>query len=314
MSWTSRQSSIERYWTESYVRMPVQSSELRQAIGLRWNLRPEDKRMSSKELGRRIDHCLVEHISFHLPYIEAEKVKVEEFEWGIQQIRQLMEEDMALMDFADTLNKHEGLRPASEVYIELARRRVLFGRRRPPSFDEGHCFARVMLDEILEEDLWQFDWDRETAIVLLGIYWVDCHDPQKRKNLMDESRRIPFVWDAHQRLCQAFAKSGETPPKDLVQWSYEANYGDLKRPKEGQPFPNRPRLFGYMLRDNEIRHTVDLLGQVGMTKKDAYVAVGNALDLSDRRVEGICREPYSTIKDIKDHAISRLDSLPSPRA
>ena len=97
MSWMSRQSAIWRYWTESYVQMPVQSSELREAIGLRWNLRPGDERMSSEEIGRRIDHCLVEFTSIQLAYLTSEMLRVEDFKSSMQRIRHDMREDRALM-------------------------------------------------------------------------------------------------------------------------------------------------------------------------------------------------------------------------
>ena len=126
MSWISRQSYMWRSLTEPDVQMPVQSSELREAIGLKWNLRPGDERMSSEELGRRIDHCLVEYTSIVLTRLKEEIVRVDEFKSYTQQIRNRMREDRALTDFAETLHRRERLRPASEVYFELACRRVLF--------------------------------------------------------------------------------------------------------------------------------------------------------------------------------------------
>ena len=273
MSWMSRQSLLWRSETEPYVQMPVQTSELRELIGLKWNLRPEDERMPSEELGRRIDHCLVETTSIKLHYLTAETFKVEEFKSNMLRIKHLMTEDGALIDFEETLRRREQpLRLASEVYIELACRRVRSDRRRSPSREWGRRFAQVMLDEINDENKWEIDWDRGTAIKSLGHYWVDCHDPVKRKNLILESARTPYVWDALERICEAFAKTGETPPDDLLEWSFKASHGHLMRPSEGQRIPNRPRKFGYMLRNNEIRHTVDLLGQVGMKKTAAYRA------------------------------------------
>ena len=315
MSWMSRQSAIWRYWTESYVQMPVQSSELREAIGLRWNLRPGDERMSSEEIGRRIDHCLVEFTSIQLAYLTSEMLRVEDFKSSMQRIRHDMREDRALMDFAETLNRRkQPLLLASEVYIELACRHVLSDRTRSPSHEWGRRFAQVMLDEINDETKWEFDWDRGTAIKSLGHYWVDCHDPVKRKNLILESARTPYVWDALERICEAFAKTGETPPDDLLEWSFKASHGHLMRPSEGQRIPNRPRKFGYMLRNNEIRHTVDLLRQVGMKKTAAFRDFGEALKLSDRTIEGIYEKPYWTIYELREHMIMQLDSLlTSPR-
>ena len=315
MSWMSRQSLLWRSETEPYVQMPVQTSELRELIGLKWNLRPEDERMSSEELGRRIDHCLVETTSIKLHYLTAETLKVEEFKSNMLRIKHLMTEDGALMDFAETLKRREQpLLLASEVYIELVCRRVLSDRRWPPSREWGRRFAQVMLDEINDDNKWEFDWDRGTAIAFLRYYWAGCLDPVKRKNIIQESARTPYVWDALLRICEDFPKTGETPPDDLLEWSFKASHGHLMRPSEGPPIPNRPRVFGYMLRDNEIRHTVDLLRQVGMPKTDAYKAVGKSLNLSHRTIGRIYGKPYSTIVDLREHMRMRLDSiLPSPR-
>ena len=315
MSWMSRQSAIRRFWTESYVRMPIQSSELREAIGLRWHLIPGDERLPSEEIGRRIDHCLVEVTSVQLEYLKSDMLRVEDFKSSMERIRHHMREDRALMDFAETLNRREQpLLLASDVYIELACRRVLSDRTWSPSREWGRRFAQVMLDGINDVDKWELDWDREISIKFLALYWLNCHDPGRRKNLILESARTPYVWDALQRVCEAFAKAGESPPKDLLKWSFNASHGLLMRPSEGQPIPNRPQKFGYVLRDNEIRHTVDLLGQVGMKKTAAYWAVGKALNSSSRTIEGIYKKPYWTTDELREHMIMRLDSiLPSPR-
>ena len=316
MSWMWRQLYLQRLPTEPNVQMPVQSSKLREAIGLQWNLRPGDVWMSSEVLGRRIDHCLVEFTSLYLEYLEAEADSVEKFNSDMLQVRHRMREDRALMDFAETLLRRKQPLPlASEVYIKLACQRVLSDRRQPPSFERGRRFARVMLDRIREEDSWQIDWDREPAIKDLKNAFLEIRNPQERQNLIDESERTPLVWDTLQRLCEDFGDTGKIPPiVELERWAFQSTYGHLKRPSEGQPIPNRPRVLGYMLRNNEIRHTVDLLRQVGMPKTAAYKAVGKALDLSGRTIERIYGKPYWAVKELKDHMIMRLDSLPPPRA
>ena len=315
MSWMWRQLYLQRLATEPDVQMPIQSSKLREAIGLQWNLRPEHVLMSSEVLGRRIDHCLVEYTSIYLEHLEADVERVEKFNSDMIQVRHLMREDRALVDFAETLYRRKQPLPlASEVYLELACQRVLSDRRRPPSFERGRRFARVMLDRIREEDSWQIDWDRETQIKDSEIAFLEIRDPQERQKLIDESERVPLVWDALQRLCEDIGDADKIPPKEFERWAFQSTYGHLKRPSEGPPIPNRPRKFGYMLRNNEIRHTVDLLGQVGMPKTDAYKAVGKALDLSHRTIQRIYGKPYWAMKEVKDHMIMQLDSLlPSPR-
>ena len=44
----------------------VESSEMREELGLRYYLDPGDEKLAPEELGRRIDDCLVECINTHL--------------------------------------------------------------------------------------------------------------------------------------------------------------------------------------------------------------------------------------------------------
>ena len=310
MSWMSRQCLIWRSQTEPNAQMPIQSSELRQGIGLKWSLNPGDELMSTVDIGRGIDHCLVEFTSIQLQDVKAEKVKVEEFIRYMLRSKHLMREDKDLMDFAETLNRREQPFPlASEIYIELACRHVLSDQTRSPSFEWGHQFARVMLDQIHSEELWQHDWDRETTFEDLAIFFLEIRYPQQRQNFVDESKRSPYVWDALKWLCKVFDDAGKMPPIELQRWAIQVVSGQLKRPSEGLPIPNRPRMFGQMIRDNEIRHTVYLLGQVGMAKTQAYMAVGEALGRSHRTIERINRKPYSTVVDLLEHMTVRLNSI-----
>ena len=103
------------------------------------------------------------------------------------------------------------------------------------------------------------------------------------------------------------AARGEEPPEELLSWSIGANYGSLKRPDGGSAPRNRPRKLGYMLRDNEIRHTVDLLYQVGVPKNAGRTAVAEVLHLAESRIQQICREPYWHTLELKEHAMKRLE-------
>ena len=62
-----------------------------------------------------------------------------------------------------------------------------------------------------------------------------------------------------------------------------------------------------MLRNNEIRHVVDLLAQVGMKEADRYEAVAKGTGLEPLTVSRICRKPDTTIFDLGEEAMKRLE-------
>ena len=314
MSRLSRESAILRSLTEPDVQMPVESSALREAIGLRWNLRPGAERMDPEKLGKRIDDCSVEWIASQLLYLEDGEISIEEFKWGMGKIEEGMEEDPDLRARAAALQRCAGLPLASVTYLNLAKRHVLFDGERPPSHEEGRQFAVAQLDEVSEADGWEMDWDGPIFISLMTATWLDSGDPRKLENLIHESESNPIVWDTLQRICHAFADSGVDPPPQLLEWSFRATHGDLERPDAERTPRQRPRKFGYMLRDNESRYTVDLLTQVGMRTPAGREAVAVALNLEESRIQQICREPYWTILDLIKHAMKRLNaSSPDPR-
>ena len=287
--------------------MPIESSELREAIGLGWILRPGDERMAPEELGRRIDDCLVEWISLQHHYLDNGYISLESFKWSLRRIEEDVIGDADLRAFAATLERRSGLPPASETYLELTKREILYGGKPCPSFKEGFRFASVLLADFTDEENWQFDWDGRIFTRLLVARWMYSRDRRKLRRILDYSRRSPTVWDAVQQICKELERGGQDVPPELLRWSFGATYGSWKRPDVGSAPSNRPRKLGYMLRDNEIRHTVDLLSQVGMPKKAGREVVEEILILKESRIQQICREPYWTYFELQDHAMKRLD-------
>ena len=70
---------------------------------------------------------------------------------------------------------------------------------------------------------------------------------------------------------------------------------------------HRPQTLGYKLRNNEIRHTVRLLAQVGIPKTVGCHAVAAAFYFSQRTILEIFRQPHWTIADLADVARKRLE-------
>ena len=58
---------MERFWIERDWQVDVESSEMREELGLRYYLDQGAEQMTSEELGRRIDDCLVEYIYTSAP-------------------------------------------------------------------------------------------------------------------------------------------------------------------------------------------------------------------------------------------------------
>ena len=146
MSWIRRELANERYWSEPDWQVDVESSEMREEIGLRYYLEPGDEKLAPEELGRRIDDCLVEYINTSLQRLKGRVISrageediiikrditIEEFESRRRKIDEGMKEDPALQAFEGTEKRGEKLPLASRTYLKLARRHALFGGKRPP--------------------------------------------------------------------------------------------------------------------------------------------------------------------------------------
>lgn len=159
----------------------------------------------------------------------------------------------------------------------------------------------------------KYDWDIEYATRYLANRLFRNPHPEVLSKLIEDSEKSAAAWDILQLTCQKFAYEDERmPPYGLLRWCLSAQNGHPKRPDE-EPAPNnRPPRLGYKLRDNEIRHTVDLLVQVGMLKTVGCEAVAEAFHdskygLSESRIRQICREPYWTMDDLGTAGMKRLN-------
>ena len=308
MTWQGRKLAVWRFFDQPDKNVDVESSEMRKVIGLGWNVRPGEERMAAEELGRRIDDCLVESISAQLMFLRIGYFTIEEFKSRMRRFEKGMKEDPDLKAFAATLQRPEELPLASETYLDLARRHALFDGKPPPSPEEGRRFALVLLDDVMIEEKWEFDWDRPNLTGRMADGWLDSRDPSELQRLIHDSPKSPVSWDVLKTICQELAGRGEEdPPRELLQWYFGATNGHPGRPDEGPAPSHRPRKLGYKLRNNEIRNTVDLLAKVGMPKTDGRCAVAEAFHFSEITIIRICQEPYSTLEEFEEDSMNRVE-------
>ena len=295
-------------------------SEMREEIGVRWHIQPGNEQMGIEELGAHVDDCLVEYISEHLLDLKEEEIDIEEFKATMNKIEEGMREDPALKAFTVTLWRNAELPPASTTYLYLARRRALYGGKPPPSFDEGSQFARVLLAGDMDPDSWEKDVTIQWISRYMADRWLSSRDSDQLKDLVRGSEEYPFKWDALKLICKELADGGEEDlPYALLKWRFDATHERLERPKERSAPSNRPIKWGYKFRNEHIRHTVELLSQVGMpgtggVDSGCYV-VASAMDISETYIENLCRTPAQTpaqtIADFIEDCLERFSKKTS---
>ena len=295
-----------RFASRQGWQMNFESSETRDEIALSDYLDPGDENLNPEELGRRIDDCLVHHIEVYTWCLIDGAYSIEEFNLAMDKIQEGMKEDSDYQAFAITL-RERNLRPASETYLELARRDAGYGGKRRPYWELGREFALVHMEHVRNDHTWEVDWDRKTVTKLLADGYLDDPDPVVLQRLIDNSGESPLAWNMLESKCVERVFANVDLPKEHLIWYVRATNGCPKRP-DWRPGPrNRPLKLGRILRDNEIRHTVDLLVLVGMEEIDGRSAVADALHLTENRVRQIYNRPKLNMMDLAAHAIDRLD-------
>lgn len=301
-------------WLASY-----KMSEMLRDIGLKWYLEPGDEHLYKYEMGARIDHCAVAYISSQLDDFEKGNIGIEELDSRILKIEVLLRDDPNLRDCETYLQRKLNVPLVSRTYLKLAKRHLQreanIGNsdlQRPPDLKEGKEFASIMLaDDMIEAD-WRHDWDIGSVVRNLANRLLYYPDPEILSMFIQDSYKSSVAWDVLQLTCQEVGDRGEKHPSyELLVWYLRANTGHLKRPEE-EPAPHhRPPTTGYKLRDNEIRHTVDLMVRVGMPKAAACEAVldvfqSSGVELSESTIRRVSREPYWTMVDLGREGMDRL--------
>ena len=294
-------------------------------------MRPEAALLAPEELGRHIDDGLVECISFELWGLEAGETGAERFESKMDTIDKGIRAHPALNAFEMSLWRKKDRPPLpSAKYLDLARRHVRYGATRGPSVEEGRQIARVLLAPFMRVALWETDWDMERYVRRQAVDWLGSRDLTELRYYFLASELSPPAWDTLKAICRYLVLRGEEDiPRELLMWNAWADFGLRPRPAEVPAPRHRLRKLGYILRDNEIRHTVDLLTQVGMPRTTAYEAVAKGslpepttgsmpktagYQAVEKRtpvalttVRTICGKPYTTFADRGVEAMKRLE-------
>ena len=319
MGWMTRERAVKRFWRQPNWQVEIESTEMREELGLRFYLEPRDEHLAPAELGRRIDDCLVEYTRTYFLSLRLGNTSIEEFKSKMGKIEQGMRDDPALKAFEVAIWEEAKVPLDSRTYLKLAirylRRKTNEGSaysQRLPEPTEGCQFARMMLDQVMIKAKWKHAWDRELLIRRGADDWLRKRDEYGLWKLIRASQKSALAWDTLELICEELAHSGEERPDTLLHWAFDVVSGSIKRPDE-DPVPlGRPPKVGYKLRDNEIRHTVDLLVLVGMSKTAACEAVEKACwdlegSLDFITISRIYREPYWTIADIEDDVRKLLE-------
>ena len=309
MSWLlSEIAKWRRTKNKPYENVDVEMSELRNAIGLKWFLGYGDEQLSPEELGAIIDGCLVEYISDLLKQIEESGAGIEEFESTMSLVEEGTSEDQDLRAYAVKLPKDsevEGHKPASETYIEMAKRHTMNGEKLPADLEEKETcqLARALLEIAINEDWAGYDWKLEEYSQFRADEWRREQDPYEIQLLIRSSQWNAADFDTLQIICEDTARNEidklSLLPHVLLQWFVAANLKYLKRPSV-PPTPRGPhRTHGIQIRNNEIRHAVYLLGQVDVSMPDAHFAVGKAMNLDPDTIRNICGQFGWTLEDLR---------------
>ena len=317
MSWKGMTLLLQGFQLGLRKDAKVELGKLGEILFLRRYMSPEDERLDAEELGRRIDDGLVEYIGMHLFPVDDEEIDTDLFWSKVPQVEEGMRENLSLKAFAATLWKEKKIPLASETYLRLAKRHVLHGKRRAPSTEEGRQLVSVLLGPVRDPASWEIDWDIESFAATNADAWLNRPAPGKLQELLHTAKESPLAWDTLILVCKKLAERGEEGiPYPLLQWYFMASQGLLKRPQEGH-VSHRPAKLGYKLRDNEIRHVVDLLQLVGMSKTAACSAVEKGFTrsegtkevtlLSERTIQAICQKRYSTFEEFREDAMKAIE-------
>ena len=266
------------------------------------------------DMVRCSDHGCVEYIRMQLSALKHGGISSEEFESTMRRLDKRVKATMSLRTKAAIIQKSEKIPVASETYLKLAREHARYVWKRSPIDEEVRQFARAMLDEVKQKAIWELVPPVGVFVTPLAEMLLKDRDPDELQGFIDISDVSVLAWDILHMICQKAAdqladEPEERLPHELLVWNLMANHGHAERPDPGTTPRHRPQKLGYKVRNNEIRYTVDLLVQVGMTKSAAREVVAVALCREFSTVEKISREPYSTMDDMHMEAIKDMDPI-----
>ncbi len=304
MIWSSRQLAMMRMSkNKPYEHADVEASKMREEIGLRWFLGYGDEQLAPKELGTIVDDCLVENIRDLLIDFEQGEVGLERFKCAVRLIEEGVKDDPDLKAYATAPQKDKNLPLASETFLELAERRAVCRGKPPDPSKEAPRLAGALLGIVWNADWDAYDWDLRTYSRFCATLWLHDRNPYELLIYIFQAHWNPAAWDTLMLICEYEVQRGMGEiiqlPDNLLRWHVAASFGYPERPGVAPKPPGPPTTHGKKHRDNEIRHAVDLLRQVGVRKMAAYDAVARAVHLEAGSVRNICGKPYWTLRDIR---------------
>ncbi len=322
MSWLGKENARLNLTDPHYgprVSVDFETNWLRKTIHLNLYMRPGEEDMDGERLGRRIDNCLVEFIAFLLVSLREEKLPIEAVKEIMEKVEVGMREDPALQAYAVTLMRDRELPLSSEIYLDLARRHALYGGKPAPTPDEGLRFVSVILARVMKKENWKLNLDIiiERTARNMADFYLYFRDPGTLRSFIRDSEVSPIIWDALMLICKDLVKGGEEHniPVDLSQWHIGAIYGRPGRPDVAKASGPRPTSYDLKIRDNEIRHYVDLLVLAGMPERMACNAIADAFEFSRKRINDINEQTHWTMEELVEDGGQRLarhlKSLPS---
>ena len=309
MSWINLQFAISRFWRNRPYQANVEMTEFRKAIGLHWYLGEGDEQLTAEGLGATIDDYLVEFIWLMLLRLEAGNTTTDYFRWTIGKLQEGMLEDTALKAFKLTLQGSAEPRLASETYLYLARRYALDGGVPSPTLNDGRRFVHVFLARFKEKENWDVDWDIQGYSRFWADHWWRNPYPNEHLVLIRNSLVSAVAWDTLKLICKDAVKWDRTHllPPEILQWRLRASHDQPTRPDEGSIPPHPISKFGAKIRYNEMKHTAELLHQVGMLRKDAFKAMAKELHYAETTIRNVFWKPYWTLDDLERDGHERFE-------
>ena len=309
MSWTDLELAKSRFLRNQPFHVDIEWTEFRESIGLRWYLGPLDELLTAEGLGATIDDCLVESAGSLLFPLEQELIDIDSFKEFLDQAANGMLEDNALKAFRLTLPGDAKHRLAGEIYLDLIRRHTMDSGTSRPALDDGCRFVRVFLARYMKDESWDVDWDiQEFSRFSADLWWLNS-GAIDHLTLIRNSFLSAADWDTLNLICTDAVERGwvNRLPPSILFWYLNASRGNPRRPDEGPAKRHRPDRFGTKLRNNEIKHTTELLERVGLPKAVACKAIAMELKYAEPTVRRFCLKPYSSLEELRRDGQKRFE-------
>ena len=287
---------------------------LAKVLYIRQYIGPDAAILASDELGRRIDDGLVEYLYLNLRYLRLRTGNVEDSQSFMSGIDRCRRESPALIAYRESQLRDKGLPLASDLYYDLAKRQIeqrsiprARRRKRRPLTEGGRQFVRVKLDPFMDSSVGDIDWNIHAVTRRRADAYF--RDPSARKllRLIYFSKWSPVDYDTLKKISWKCKVTGQEPHPLLLHWDSQRAEGLLRRPDEAPVPRHRRGTLGNKLRNNEIKHIVDLLYEVGFFKKHVHRVVYVHFHFAPESISDIGGDPYVTVDELREDAMKRME-------